>query len=122
MATAARTGPPTGGQACSQPQDPASRVEGSRVGQGELRAEGVGGSGRQVPRACGSSSSLPRALDLGSALARDSMSGSSEPEQNRGSQTEMPRETPMRPLGGGTIHLSVASRSSPDFKGDWSLT
>ena len=71
-----------------------------------------------MPRACGSSSSLPQALDLRSALARDAMSGSSEPKQNKGSQTEMPRETPTRPLGSGPIHLSMASRSSPDFKGD----
>ena len=67
------------------------------MGREELRAEGVGGSGRQVPRACGSSSSLPRALDLGSALVK------SLSLQLRGSQTEIPRETPMRPLDGGTI-------------------
>lgn len=86
------------------------------MGREELRAEGVGGSGRQVPRACSSSSFLPRALDLGSALVK------SLSQQLKGSQTEVPRETPMRPLGCGTIHLSVASRSSPDFKGGWSPT
>lgn len=83
VATTAWTGPPAGGQACSQPQDPLQgRREAGWGGRSSGLRRGVGGSGRQVPRACGSSSSLPRALDLGSALVK-SLSW-----QLRGSQTE----------------------------------
>lgn len=79
------------------------------MGQGELREEGWEGVGGRCP-GLQQQLLLPRTLDLRSAPARDSMSGSSEPKQNRGSQTEMPRRNPNEAVA---VAPSIPVRGAP---------